>query len=96
MQAVQVGVVIDALIITTAVGTVGVSMIFIVKTTAKWIWRNLLDDLGHAIDSRIEKFEPLADDIAYIKAQLEFNGGSTVKDQVLRIVKWIDKQETDQ
>ena len=88
--------VVDAVILAVAVALGGGSVIFIVKASAKWVWKAAVNDLLDRLDGRIEThIKPLSDDIAAVKAELSFNGGSTVKDQVKRLADNILTPERD-
>ncbi len=78
--------VVDAAVVAVAcavaVALVGGALIGV----GRWIWKVGIDDLLDRLDARIEgHILPLKDDLAAVKAELSFNGGSTVKDQVKRL-----------
>lgn len=88
--------VVDAVVVAVAV-SVSVALVGgAVIGVARWIWRVGIDDLLDRLDARIEQhIKPLSDDIAAVKAELSFNGGSTVKDQVKRLADNILNPESE-
>lgn len=84
--------VIDAVIVFVVVGSVGAGTLFIMR----WLLRAAVGDLLDKLDGRIEgHMTSMRQDIAAIRAELSFNGGSTVKDQVKKIAdKYLEETES--
>lgn len=84
--------VVVAVCVAVAVAIVGGGLIGILR----WMLRLILAEGLEKLDERIEThIKPLADDIAAVKAELSFNGGSTVKDQVKRLADNILNPESE-
>ena len=91
----------DLIVVGIVVPLVAGTGVVVVKKSATWLWRKIREDIksivgdivGEHVSPMAEELAKVKSDVAAVKAELSFNGGSTVKDQVKRLADNISNPE---